>query len=308
MRCAVLTSFQPGEGGEQADADVDRPVAHREHPAVPGQVVAVAVAQVEVALDPRLVVERAREVAADRHARAGTCGPARCRAPGRTGSSRRRRPRRSGPGTVSVDPALACAATIAPVTRPPSTIGATASVAGQSVAPAFTARSATISSRSRRRTTYPYDGKSGCSGQASSSVTPWAIDRRPSYRWYPRAGRRGPCRRAGGPPGASGRRRRSSRAGTASCSTTSTRWPALGEPVRRRRPRRPRPDDERRPTRRSGIASRPAVLTSVSTRLPQRPATRAGGSECAAMRYPAPQRATDGRSGAHDENARQLAW
>ena len=67
----VLTSFQPVNVDSRPDADVHGAVAHREDPAVPGQVVAVAVAEVEVALDPRLVVERAGEVAAHRHARAG---------------------------------------------------------------------------------------------------------------------------------------------------------------------------------------------------------------------------------------------
>ena len=56
--------------------------------------------------------------------------------------------------TISVTP-VSRRRIFAPVTRPPSTRGSTASLAGQSVAPAFTARSATISSRSRRRTTYP---------------------------------------------------------------------------------------------------------------------------------------------------------
>ena len=56
------------EGGEQPDADVHRPVADREDPSVAGEVVAVLVADVEVRLDPGFVVERAREVAAHRHA------------------------------------------------------------------------------------------------------------------------------------------------------------------------------------------------------------------------------------------------
>ena len=43
--------------------------------------------------------------------------------------------------------------TIAPLTRPSSMIGSVASVAGHKVAPAFTARWATMSSSSRRRTT-----------------------------------------------------------------------------------------------------------------------------------------------------------
>ena len=70
----VLTSFQPENVDSRPDADVHGAVAHREDPAVAGEVVAVAVAEVEVALDPRLVVERAGEVAAHRHAERIACG------------------------------------------------------------------------------------------------------------------------------------------------------------------------------------------------------------------------------------------
>ena len=56
--------------------------------------------------------------------------------------------------TVSVTP-LSAWRSAAPVDQAALDRGATASVAGQRVAPAFTAWSATISSRSRRRTTYP---------------------------------------------------------------------------------------------------------------------------------------------------------
>ena len=54
--------------------------------------------------------------------------------------------------TGSVAPSRLIAA---PVTSPSSINGATASAPDHRVAPTFTARSATISSRSRRRTTYP---------------------------------------------------------------------------------------------------------------------------------------------------------
>ena len=65
---AGVDLLPPGERGQQADADVHRAVAHREHPAVAREVAALAVVEIEVALDPRLVVEGAGEVAADRHA------------------------------------------------------------------------------------------------------------------------------------------------------------------------------------------------------------------------------------------------
>ncbi len=56
------------EGGQQADAHVDAPVAHREDPAVAGQDVAALVADVEPAVDPRLVAAGGGVVAADGHA------------------------------------------------------------------------------------------------------------------------------------------------------------------------------------------------------------------------------------------------
>ena len=110
------------ERREQADADVDRAVANRKDPPIPGQMVAVPVADVEVALDPGLVVERTREIAANRHAQRDTCGRGRCRAPGRSGSWRRRRRSRTGPGPPRWRP-RPCRRTIAPATRPPSTSG-----------------------------------------------------------------------------------------------------------------------------------------------------------------------------------------
>src|SRR5439155_9035519 len=54
-------------GREQADADVDRAVPNRKYPSISRQMVPGAVAEVEVALDPGVVVVRAREVAPDRH-------------------------------------------------------------------------------------------------------------------------------------------------------------------------------------------------------------------------------------------------
>ena len=65
---AGVDLLPPGERRQQADTDVHRAVAHGEHPAVARQVAPLPVVQVEVALDPRLVVEGAGEVAADRHA------------------------------------------------------------------------------------------------------------------------------------------------------------------------------------------------------------------------------------------------
>ncbi len=56
------------ERRQQPDADVHGAVADREHPSVPGEVVALAVAEVEVALDPGVVVVRALEVAPHGHA------------------------------------------------------------------------------------------------------------------------------------------------------------------------------------------------------------------------------------------------
>ena len=126
------------ERREQADPDVHRAVTNRKYPPISGQMVPIAVPDVEVALDPGVVVERAREIAADRHPERDTCGRGRCRAPGRSGSWRRRRRSRTGPGPARVVPvSLSC--TIAPVTRPFSTSGSIASVAGHKVAPAFTA-------------------------------------------------------------------------------------------------------------------------------------------------------------------------
>ena len=78
----MLTAFHWLKVGQQADADVHPAVAHREDPAVAGQDVAGLVADVEVALDPRLVVAGRLEVAADGHAQrvgavaAGAEGPA----------------------------------------------------------------------------------------------------------------------------------------------------------------------------------------------------------------------------------------
>ena len=135
-----------------------------------------------MALDPGLVVERAGEVAADRHAQgigavaggaerppeAGVraVGDDHVAGPHRLGRRRRRvgRPRRS--------------------TRPSSTSGSTASAPGQSVGAGLRPPGRPPSRRGRgaaprSRTS----GKSGCSGHASSRVTPCAIERRPSKRW-----------------------------------------------------------------------------------------------------------------------------
>ena len=78
------------------------PSPHREDPAVAGQRVAVAVAHVEGALDPRVGVQRALEVAADRHALrvAPVAGGAERAAEARVAT--RRRSRRSGRGSRAV--------------------------------------------------------------------------------------------------------------------------------------------------------------------------------------------------------------
>ena len=64
----MLTLRQSLIGGEQADTHVHGAVAEREDPAVARQRGAVAVAHVEGALDPGIVVVGALEVGADRHA------------------------------------------------------------------------------------------------------------------------------------------------------------------------------------------------------------------------------------------------
>ena len=56
------------ERREQPDPDVDRAVANRKYPPIPGQMVPITVANVQVALDPGLVVQGALEIAPDRHA------------------------------------------------------------------------------------------------------------------------------------------------------------------------------------------------------------------------------------------------
>ena len=56
------------EGRQEADAHVHGPVADREDPAVAGERCPGPVPDVERALDPRIVVHRALEVAPDRHA------------------------------------------------------------------------------------------------------------------------------------------------------------------------------------------------------------------------------------------------
>src|SRR5450631_2484925 len=65
------------ERREQADSDIDGTVANRKYPSITGQMVSLAIPDVEMALDPGLVVERAREIAPDRHPegiRAVPCG------------------------------------------------------------------------------------------------------------------------------------------------------------------------------------------------------------------------------------------
>ena len=117
-----VDALEVAERRQQADADVDRPVADREDPAVAGQRVAVAVAHVEGALDPRLGVQRALEVVADRHALRVASGSGPCPAPGRTGSWRRRRSRRSGRGSCG-SRRSSLSFTTAPRTSPPRTSG-----------------------------------------------------------------------------------------------------------------------------------------------------------------------------------------
>ena len=100
----MLTLLEVAERRQQADADVDGAVAHREDPAVAGQRVAVAVADVERALDPRVGVQRALVVRRGWPCPAGRSGCGPCRAPGRTGSWSRRRSRRSGRGSRACRP------------------------------------------------------------------------------------------------------------------------------------------------------------------------------------------------------------
>ena len=63
------------EGREQPDAHVDGAVAHGKNPPVAGERVAVAVTDVEAALDPGLIVERALVVGPDGQA-LGVCAVA----------------------------------------------------------------------------------------------------------------------------------------------------------------------------------------------------------------------------------------
>ena len=69
------------ERRQEPDPDVDRPVAHREDPAVPGEGVAPAVPQVEMALDPRLVVAGRPVVPPDRHPQGVAAAPGRPQRP-----------------------------------------------------------------------------------------------------------------------------------------------------------------------------------------------------------------------------------
>ena len=149
-----VDGLEVAERRQQADADVDRAVADREDPAVAGQRVAVAVASRRGRDSIHgVVVQRALAVAADGHALRPRRGCGTCPAPGRSGSWRRRRSRRSGPGSPRCGPS-SLSSTIAPRTKPAVDDGRDRLGALRAAsAPAFTACSATISSRSRRRTT-----------------------------------------------------------------------------------------------------------------------------------------------------------
>ena len=177
-----VDALEVAERRQQADADVDRAVADREDPAVAGQRVAVAVADVERALDPRVGVQRALVVAADRHALRVARGRARCRAPGRTASWRRRRPRRSG-----VDRTFWPAPCPSRPRRDEPTVDTERShrlgalpergaglhgVLGDHLVEVAATHDVAVAT-----------GRSGARASCSSSVMPWATARSPSKRW-----------------------------------------------------------------------------------------------------------------------------
>ena len=147
-----VDALEVAERGQQPDADVHRPVAHREDPPVARHGVAVAVLHVEAALDPRLGGERAAPVAPDGRARRATPGGATCPAPARSGSWRRRPRPRTGPGPPPRR-GRPCAGRPRRARSPARSSAASASVPSHRVTPALTALSTTSWSSSRRRTT-----------------------------------------------------------------------------------------------------------------------------------------------------------
>ena len=173
------------------------------------------------------------------------CGRGRCRAPGRTGSWRRRRRSRSAARTGLGRAGVLVADDRARRPGRRSTTGRDrlgarperrARPSPPARRPSRRARGAAPRSRS--------GGKSGCSGQASSSVMPCAIERSPSKRWNSAsavgeahvvelADRRG----VRPSPQVFSRGKRF-------FSTTSDPMAARREPVRGRRARRSRADDE----------------------------------------------------------------
>ena len=247
------------EGREQADPDVDPAVADRKDPAVTGEDVAGLVADVQPAVDPRLVVAGRGPVAPDGHAEgvgpvaAGAEGPAEagswprppppCSGRGLRPADRRH-PRRppvfaSGPGPdpgaahqAGLDDGLQCLRAV-PDRRPgldrPLRHQGVEVLAGDDVAVA---------------------GEVGVVGPGQLEGPAEAVGAQPreAVAGPGQLVARGPCPRAGEPNGGSGRRRRSSPGGSA-CARPgprrARRWPASR--------RTPRPTDRhRRPGRRSG--------------------------------------------------------
>ena len=252
----VLTSFQPVKVDSRPDADVDRAVANREHPPIPGKWLPSRSRMSRWLSIQGSSWNGLREIAADRHAE-------RVRAVPRGAEG----PAEAGVGAVGDDDVAAPG----PSGRSRSSLSRTmrARDAGR---PRRAARSPRSRARAWRRPSPPARrpsrrarggarrsrraGSRGGRARRSSRVMPCADRAQPVEALeFARAARRGPCRAAAAPRAGSGRRRRSCRAGTASC-----RRPApvaeRREPVRGRRPGRPRADDQHVGTRRSASFAR----------------------------------------------------
>ena len=284
IRWEVLTSFQPLEGREQPDADVDRAVADRENPPIPGQMVPVAVPQVEVALDPGLIVVRTGEIAANRHAQrvgavaGGAERPAEARVrpvgddhvagPDDLGGAR------VGPpdDRAVEDPALERRAR-----SPPPRARGSPRPSPRARPPSGRARGGGPRSRSR-------GSRGGRATRARGSRRGRSTAARRSDG-TPRAGRRDPCRAVGARPAGSGRHRTSSRAGNASSrrGAHAVRAPRASRP--RPRPTVPRRSRERRNDRLCVRASRDPFAASRSCVPRHRSATRNVGADtpCSTM-------------------------
>ena len=124
------------------------------------------------------------------------------------------------------DPALGRGGSPRPVTSPPSTSGSTASLAGQRVAPAFTARSGHHLVEVPAAHDVPEVREVGMlrPAQLERDAVGHRAQALVALELLELVGR-GPSRAAGAPPGGSARRRRSSPGGSASCRRRAREWP-----------------------------------------------------------------------------------